>query len=220
MGAKRPLLIALAISLIGHVVFVLLFPQSESEHRVARFDVELVPQQPATAVEPEPEVQHPAHPPELLAPPEEESVVQEAPLSPTPDEPESAAPTVRLNLGRPQDWDQIVREIPAPTAKLAFNPSLGEAVQKRNAERQRELLVASRQMAVYGVADEDFSPAEVFGQQQQTKLKMEGGCVTLVEDRAVEKGQRWWATQCTDTRQNAFTLPVIDYDALGRAIVD
>ena len=49
---------------------------------------------------------------------------------------------------------------------------------------------------------------------------MDGGCVRLVEDKGVEEGRRWWASQCTETRQNRFTLPNVDYDALGRAVVD
>ena len=42
MGAKKPLLFALAISLLGHVAFVLLYPDFTAKRPVARFDVELV----------------------------------------------------------------------------------------------------------------------------------------------------------------------------------
>ena len=126
------------------------------------------------------------------------------------------APATVLNLSRPPDWDAIIEDIPTPGPGLVFNPSLGEALELRERQRRRQTLVASRQAAVYGVADEDYTRAGALGRE----LKMKGGCVTLVEDKGVEEGQRWWASQCTETRQNRFTLPDIDYDALGRAVVD
>ncbi len=223
MGAKRPLILALAISLIGHIAFVHLFPRTNTRPPVARFDVALVLEEPVTASEvQENEALSETEPLEAPVPEQEQTVVEEE--SPPADkdvvaeakEVDPDRPAAVLDLSRPRDWDQIVNEIPAPSRKLAFNPSLGVAVQKRHAERQREALVASRRAAVYGVTDADYERIGVRGQE----LKMDGGCVTLVEDKGVEEGQRWWASQCTETRQNPFTLPTIEYDALGRAVVE
>ena len=224
MGANRPLLLALAISVIGHIAFALLFPVSDSERRVARFDVVLVPQAPAAVVQPTEalSVEQGDDPPEASEPPEEVAARDEPSLSQsdvipdetTPDEPRK--PTAILNLNRPSDWDEIVNEIRLPAGKLAFNPSLGEAIQQRIGERRRGTFVANRRAAIYGVTDEDYARTGALGEE----LKMKGGCVTLMENKGVEEGQRWWASQCTETRQNPFTLPEVEYDALGRAVVD
>ena len=216
MGAKRPLWLALAISVLGHVVLVLLYPNDQTERRVARFDVELLPPEPTATAEPAADV------PEEPPPPVEESLAAESEpvvIAEPESAPEEAKPTAAatiLNLSRPPDWDQIVNDIPGPSDNLVFNPSLGEALEKRTAERRREALIASRRGAVYGVADDDYAREGVLGRE----IKRKGGCATLVEDKGVEEGQRWWASQCTETRQNPFTLPGIEYDALGRAVVD
>jgi hypothetical protein len=122
----------------------------------------------------------------------------------------------RLNLNPPADWDDIVREVAVPDRRLPFNPELDNALQARTAEVRRRRLVSSRSAAVYGVSDAAYARARPYG----TEVKRDGRCVVLVEDRGVEKGARWWASQCTDTQQNPFTLPTIEYDALGRAIAD
>jgi len=120
----------------------------------------------------------------------------------------------RLNLSRPPDWDEIVRSVPGPQQRLAFNPGLERALDHRQAEMQRQALVRRRAEAIYGVSDADYARTGPLGEQ----MKRDGGCVTLTEDRDVEEGQRWWASTCVETRQNPFTLPAIEYDALGRAI--
>jgi hypothetical protein len=222
MGAKRPLLLALAISLLGHFAVVLLYSEFTFERPVARFDVELVAtdEQLAVAGEelaPAPEetdqaTEH-AEPSEKILVPEAEvpAAVESAELVEGP-----GPPRTILNLSRPPEWEEILKDIPAPGPGLAFNPSLDEALRRRQSERRRLALVSERQAAVYGVADEDYGRTGSLGEE----LKMNGGCVTLVEDRGIEEGQRWWASQCAETRQNRFTLPEIEYDALGRAVVD
>ena len=229
MGAKRPLLLALAISLTGHIAFVILYPLEMPERRTARFDLELLPsapppEQPTVAEAPSPvkaEPQEPTlvaeTPPELVEPiPSESDPIEAAPE----DELEPVAgpleqPAV-LDLSRPPGWDELVEGIPGPPSQLAFNPGLALALNERNAERRRAQFVSSRQAAIYGVADEDYARSGPLGEE----VKMDGGCARLVEDKGVEEGQRWWASQCTETRQNRFTLPIVEYDALGRAVVD
>ncbi len=228
MGARRPLLIALAISLLGHLAFVGFFPRSQQARPVARFDLELLPAaepQAVAEVQTSPDEVSKKIPAETEVPetevPEPDELREEPPpavatvIEATP-EAVQTPPGVELNLALPPDWQEILKEVPAPSRALAFNPSLGAAVQRRQVERQRLALVAGRQAAVYGVADEDYARTGPLGQE----LKMKGGCVTLREDKGVEEGQRWWAGQCSETRQNRFTLPEIEYDAIGRAVVD
>ncbi len=232
MGAKRPLLLALLISVIGHMAFALLFPVPDTERRVTRFDLELIPEAPRSS----PETtawRPPEHPSERPSEAKIEPAAQtpEPPVSPPVEQSSSAAvnaeladttpeddekPAAVLNLSRPADWDQIVNEITAPATGLAFNPALGGAVRERILARRRSEHVASRRAAIYGVADQDYTRTGVLGQE----LKMKGGCVTLREDKGVEEGLRWWVGQCTETRQNPFTLPPLEYDALGRAVIE
>jgi hypothetical protein len=222
MGAKRPLLLALAISLLGHFAVVLLYPDFTFERPVARFDVELVApdeqlavagEEPAPALkETDQATEHVESGAKTLVPEAEvPGAVESAELVEEP-----GPPRTILNLSRPPDWEEIRKGIPAPGPGLAFNPALDEALRRRQSERRRLALVSGRQAAVYGVADEDYGRTGSLGEE----LKMNGGCVTLVEDNGVEEGQRWWTGQCAETRQNRFTLPEIEYDALGRAAVD
>ena len=224
MGAKRPLLLALAISLMGHIGFVVLYPSNAPERRIARFDLELLPPVPPVEEPALPEVTpadeaEPQDPSPLLDTPQE--LAETTPLEPAAmDELEqvlerSDQPAV-LNLSRPADWDEIVEGMPGPPDQLAFNPALALALTARQAERRRARFVSSRQAAVYGVADESYARTGPLGEE----VKMDGGCVRLVEDKGVEEGQRWWAGQCSETRTNRFTLPSVEYDALGRAVVD
>ena len=219
MGAKRPLLIGLAISLLGHIAFVLLFPGSESQRRTARFDVVLVAQQPAPVppavpARPEPEARSPASTqtetldtePALAPEPDREDSPEDAVADEIADSAEVSVPLPALNLSRPPGWDELISEIPVRPGKLTFNPSLNHAVRQRNTEKQRSALVAARHSATYGVADDDYERTGVLGRE----IKRKGGCATLVEDKGVEEGQRWWASQCTETRQNPFTLPAIE----------
>lgn len=225
MGTNRPLLLALAISVICHITFALLYPIANSERRVTRFDVELVPRQPFAAVKPQPaasaedtdRLQDASEPPEAAAPFEESSSSQARATVARPVADAPRKPPAVLNLDRPSNWDEIVNAIPLPPAgKFAFNPALGEGVGRRIRERRRVALVGDRRSAVYGVADEDYARTGALGEE----LKMDGGCVILMEDKGVEEGQRWWASQCTETRQNRFMLPEVDYDALGRVVAD
>lgn len=126
-----------------------------------------------------------------------------------------------LNLERPTDWDRWIdpgagSDQNASTPFLPFNAALEAALGTGIAARERRLLVAQRGAALYGVADSAYAREGPRG----TELKSDGRCVTLVEDRAVEAGARWWATPCTDTRQTPFTLPPVGYDRLGRVVVD
>ncbi len=221
MGAKRPLWLALTISVLAHIALILIYPNYQPERRVARFDVELVAPAPIALAEPVPEI--PEQPPLPVEEPLPAGTAPAESVEPIPkpeaelDEANPSATTATiLNLSRPPDWDQIVNDVPVLQGKLAFNPALGEVLQRRHAERRREALVASRRGAIYGVADDDYARDGALGRE----IKGEGGCATLVEDKDVEEGQRWWASQCTETRQNPFTLPAIEYDALGRAVVD
>ena len=218
MGKNRGIAWALLISLIGHCLFWWWAPPLQQERPVLRFDVVLEPARemsPAgeTVLQEPPEI--PAEPDLAPAPPVDAAGLADIPADEVISIPPAEAP-VKLNLSRPPQWDEIVSDLPAPKRTLAFNPALGRAVQAREAELRRQGLVRQRLAAVYGVADDAYTRDGALG----TELKREGGCVTLVENRDLEEGQRWWASTCTETRQNALTLPTVEYDALGRVAFD
>ncbi len=211
MGANRRLGWALLVSLLAHAAFWWRLPEPETVRTVARFDVELT-------ARPTPEAT-----PELIAEPPPAPVSRAAPD--VPDLPDHASGESAsdgtdvvepLDLNLPSDWDEIVRTVDVPDGRLAFVPEFGRALKARARDGRRSWLTQQRSSAVYGVADPAYSRSGPLGEE----LKRDGACMRLVEDRDVEEGQRWWASTCTETRQNPFTLPAVEYDALGRALVD
>jgi hypothetical protein len=121
-----------------------------------------------------------------------------------------------LNLRRPDNWDELIDRIPDPDVKLEFNVDLKERVAARETDKRRQRLVAGRVASVYGVSDDDYTRIGARG----TQMKRDGGCVTLVEDKFVEEGARWWPGQCTETKANPFTLVPIEISAVGQAVAD
>ncbi|MGE0625635.1 MAG: hypothetical protein AB7I04_13270 [Pseudomonadales bacterium] len=161
-----------------------------------------------------------ADPPALSTP-----SVREPPVERPPEPrvaPDPSPPRVVLNLERPAEWDDLVAgeagsDAPGQWApRLPFNAALEAALDTGIAEQRRRVLVAERSAAAYGVADEAYARDGALG----TQLKRDGHCLTLVEDRAVERGARWWAGTCTETRRSPFTLRPVEYDRLGRMVAD
>jgi len=133
--------------------------------------------------------------------------------------PEARTP---LDLERPARWDDLLGDTTGSassrggTTNLAFTPALAAALVNRDSARRREALVAERAAAVHGVADASYTREGPRG----SELKLDGRCITLVEDHAVESGVRWWSGTCTETRTNPILLNAVEYDRLGRLLVD
>ena len=226
MGEYRRLGWALLISLIVHGVLYLQLPMPDTGRTLTRFEIELTPSAPGAESDPVAEEKPREQPPESAVPElpaesdehpvagadTEQAAADPDPASEETDERESAP----LDLSRPADWDEIVREVTVQDSRLAFIPDLGRALNAREADARRSRLIQQRSAAIYGVADEAYTRTGPLGEE----LKRDGGCVRLVEDRDVEEGQRWWASTCTETRENPFTLPVVEYDALGRVVAE
>jgi hypothetical protein len=225
MRRNRRIVVAVCGSILVHVVIcwrIALPPPSRPA--AVRLAVTLVP---AAARDPLPQPeavpveertqQPPARPPETVA------VATGGGEQPSPEVPSEVMPEgqVALNLERPENWDALVggSEQPPPEpggVALRFNPRLEELLEARLQAKERALLVAEREAARYGVADEDYTRSGVLG----SEIKRDGRCFTLVEAAGVEPGARWWAGTCPSARQRPLFQSPPGYDGLGRAVVD
>ena len=217
MWQRRRLFFALCVSLVVHGA-LLVWLQPPERERQAPVTLEVVLE---SHPEPDPRDPEPRSPPQLApelvvldpppaAPPEKAEPVPELPREPAEDE----STRMVLNLERPENWQPIVEETGPPPISIPFNPDLEEGVVIRESDKKRKALVDARIAAVYGVSDEAYTRETGVG----TEMKIKGRCYVLKED-ALE-GTSWWPSQCTDTRQNPFTLPSIEYDPIGRVIAD
>jgi hypothetical protein len=234
MRRDRRLIWFLFVSVILHGAMLLLLvdPGHRSkapERSMVEFVLELLPEE---TKPPEPEIQAPADIVPVEVPPVEVTetvdqptdVAEETAISEAVPMPEaeseipapSEVPRTVLNLERPSNWETLVDQAPDPAVRLRFNPGLESAVAERRGEQRRSGLLASRSAATYGVADEQYTVDRGLGET----VKIGGSCYTLVRDPDVEGGQRWWSSQCVESRSDRWDLDPVEYDALGRALAD
>jgi hypothetical protein len=236
LTSRRGLLIAGVLSLFVHGLLImtsipdsipdLIKPPGATELTLElilerpRPDAPPVEEPPAEAEEP-PVIEPPLveEPPPVEEPPEDDPGDDEA-VEPTVTQTEVVlpAPIMKLNLERPDNWDEIVESVPgpAPARSLAFNPALEQRLNDRLADKARKGLLSAREAAIYGVSDDAFARKGGLGEE----IKLDGSCYILIEDRGVEEGARWWPSQCTETRKKPLNLDPVEYDALGRIITD
>ena len=134
MGEQQRFGWAVALSFLAHVeLWWWLSPESDNDRPPVRLDVVLVPAEPLL-----PEDQHP---PQVSPDPEPEedriADVQQPPDQSEPHQPPETTAT-RLNLEKPENWDELVRSLPGPGTTLAFNPGLSEALGRLKSVRRLE----------------------------------------------------------------------------------
>ncbi|MEM8767769.1 MAG: hypothetical protein AAGE43_10020 [Pseudomonadota bacterium] len=242
-GSRRKLYVAVGSSVFVHVAFLFWVPDWPSapapvvlELELARAPAMVTGPEPAAALAPEVGAEDEAIEAEQEPGPQPEDAAPDNPAqsAATGDETElpassetleaaaasgSETPATILNLERPasfSDWiGDGAAEADAASVQLAFNPKMAEALRAERADAKRRALLHARRAAVYGVADDAYRREGPLG----TALKRDGRCLRL-EESDLEEGQRWWAGTCTESRQNAFTLDAVEYDARGRMVTD
>lgn len=123
-----------------------------------------------------------------------------------------------LNLDLPSDWSKYLDTEQSLTIReLPFNPTLGELKAKAEEGKARRQLLAMRERAIYGLSDEEFGIREGFGNRM---IKVDGRCYILREATELGGGDQWSMTGCPDPRQHPMTLPLLEFDAVGRVMAD
>ena len=221
MFRDRRLIWTLIISALIHSVLIpFIYDSPEPPTRSAPFEFVLEPA--PTRLPDEDEGLAGLEPAEAPQPPdvaEPSAAPDEQPVSEEPAE-RIATDTARppLNLERPANWQELVDQAPDPDVRLHFNRGLAVAVEGREIEQRRRGLLGVRRAAVYGVADEHYGPDASDGHREMVKIG--GSCYVLVNDPDVESGQRWWPSQCVETKAAPSDLDVLAFDPLGRVLAD